>query len=57
MKKSSWIKDNWNFRVGNGTKIIFWLDNWCGSSALSLSFPELYAIAVNKGETGRCVGL
>ena len=41
LKESSWIKDNWIFRVGNGTKIRFWLDPWCGSSALSLSFSEL----------------
>ena len=51
LKESSWIKDNSTFRVGKGTKIRFWLDTWCSSFALNLSFPELYAIEVNKGET------
>ena len=49
--ESSWIKDNSTFRVGKATKIRFWFDTWCSSFALNLSFPELYAIEVNKGET------
>jgi hypothetical protein len=34
--------------VGNGTKISFWHDLWCGNSVLKLAFPVLYGIARDK---------
>ena len=51
LKESSWVKENWSFFVGNGTRIRFWLDTWCGTVSLRHSFPTLFDLAVNKFET------
>ena len=56
IKESSWVKENWRFIVGNGTKIRFWLDLWCGTAPLRHSFPILFDLAVNKFETSGCLG-
>ena len=37
--------------MGKGTKVNFWIDRWCGNVALSLSFPQLYALAVHRNAT------
>lgn len=37
------------FEVGDGTKVKFWLDAWCGDMSLKETFPKLYCIASNKG--------
>jgi hypothetical protein len=31
--------------VGNGTRIRFWHDRWCGMESLKVAFPELFSIA------------
>ena len=36
------------FSVGNGSRIRFWLDPWCGVEALCNSFPSLFAVVVSK---------
>jgi hypothetical protein len=36
------------FVLGNGTKIRFWDDVWCGDSPLRVAFPGLYDIAREK---------
>jgi hypothetical protein len=36
------------FEVGDGTKIRFWSDVWCGAEPLMVSFPELYRISRDK---------
>ena len=51
IKESSWMKENWRFVVGNGTRMRFWLDRWCGTAPLRHSFPILFDLAVNKFET------
>ena len=51
IKESNWVKENWRFIVGNGTRIRFWLDLWCGNAPLRHSFPILFNLAVNKFET------
>jgi hypothetical protein len=33
------------FDIGNGTKVRFWLDRWCGDFPLKEAFPELFGIA------------
>jgi hypothetical protein len=50
-----YIRKNWgafsnyiSFKVGDGLRIRFWHDNWCGDSALKSSFPEFFALARNK---------
>lgn len=39
------------FRLGNGTKIDFWNDNWCGRAPLSRIFPTVYQAAGLKTVT------
>ena len=46
LKETSWCWDNMKFRMGRGTKVMFWTDHWCGNVALSHAFPQLYALAV-----------
>ncbi|RVW51874.1 hypothetical protein CK203_067969 [Vitis vinifera] len=36
------------FSVGNGRRVKFWKDNWCGNFTLCNSFPSLYAFATYK---------
>ena len=36
------------FSVGDGRKVKFWKDNWCGNFALCNSFPSLYAFMSYK---------
>ena len=37
-----------SFRVGNGRRVRFWRDRWCGDSPLCLLFPSLFVLAVDK---------
>jgi hypothetical protein len=39
------------FVVGDGSKIIFWHDLWCGDTALKVAFPTLFGIARVKDAT------
>ena len=46
------IRAGWNtfsnyisYMVGDGSRIKFWHDPWCGDQPLKLSFPELYSLA------------
>ena len=34
--------------MGNGRRLRFWKDIWCGEEALCDSFPSLYALSDNK---------
>ena len=34
--------------MGNGRRVRFWKDEWCGDVALCDSFPSLYALAESK---------
>ena len=36
------------FVLGNGRRINFWSDVWCGGEALSNRFPTLFNLATNK---------
>ncbi|RVW74012.1 putative ribonuclease H protein [Vitis vinifera] len=39
------------FMVGKDTKIRFWTDVWCAGTALSQTFPHLFALAANRNAT------
>jgi hypothetical protein len=36
------------FEVGDGSKVKFWCDLWCGDMALKEVFPVLFGIACTK---------
>ena len=36
------------FRVGNGRRVRFWQERWCGEEQLAVAFPKLFSIATNK---------
>jgi hypothetical protein len=36
------------YEVGDGSRILFWHDVWCGDLPLKLLFPELFTIACGK---------
>ena len=48
LKETDWCWENIVFTMGNGTKIRFCTDHWCGLAALSQSFPQLFAMAVHR---------
>ncbi|RVX03344.1 hypothetical protein CK203_019918 [Vitis vinifera] len=37
-----------SFSVGNGRRVSFWRDRWCGDAPLCESFPSLYALSIEK---------
>ena len=43
------MRQNCSFEVGNGRKVRFWEDVWCGEAPLCYSFPSLYDVASSKG--------
>ena len=34
--------------MGDGKRVRFWKDRWCGEEPLVVTFPELLSIATNK---------
>ena len=51
MKEANWCWDSIKFKVGKGTRVKFWTDQWCGNAALSQNFPQLFALAVHRNAT------
>ena len=37
-----------SFEVGNGQRVRFWKDKWCGIDPLRDSFPSLFSLACSK---------
>ena len=42
------MKNKIVFSVGDGRRLRFWEDRWCGDDALSVSFPSLYVLVASK---------
>ena len=36
--------DNAKFQIGDGNRVRFWKDLWCGEEALCRSFPTLFSL-------------
>ena len=43
------MRANSDFLVGDGKRVRFWEDAWCGHYPLCTTFPALYSIANSKG--------
>ena len=39
------------FQVGNGSRVLFWQDVWCGESSLKSQFPNLFRVERFKEAT------
>ncbi|RVW38191.1 hypothetical protein CK203_106221 [Vitis vinifera] len=39
---------SFGFVVGDGKKVRFWKDKWCGTTSLCKVFPSLFALATSK---------
>ena len=48
-KESEQLKNDRFFELGDGCRIKFLEDVWCGETLLRVSFPSLYALADSKG--------
>ena len=48
-KEAAALKELFQFSVGDGRRVCFWKDIWCGSEPLKMAFPNLYNLAVSKG--------
>ena len=48
--RKEWIHlfQNTYFALGDGSRISFWKDAWCGEEALSLTFPNLFRLTAQK---------
>ncbi|WJZ99896.1 hypothetical protein VitviT2T_018303 [Vitis vinifera] len=42
------VSDRLAFIVGNGRRVSFWRDRWCGESPLYMTFPSIFALTVEK---------
>lgn len=51
MKEADWVDNNGEFVLGNGRRVRFWQDHWCGNSSLRLAFPAILYIARDKNAT------
>lgn len=40
------------YEVGNGRKIRFWLDVWCGGRPLALEFLDMFVVAEDQNVCG-----
>ncbi|XP_057962317.1 protease Do-like 10, mitochondrial [Malania oleifera] len=36
------------YDIGNGSKVKFWQDHWCGETSLAVSYPDLYRFCRDK---------
>ena len=48
-KETEHLKKDCVFKLGDGRKIRFWEDTWCGRQALCDAFPSLYSTTGSKG--------
>ena len=44
------MRSNFVFSMGDGRRVRFWKDRWCGDDTLSISFLSLFLLAVFKEE-------
>ena len=47
-KKWIYLSGRLAYQVGNGQRVRFWMDKWCGDEPLCESFPSLFSISLSK---------
>ena len=47
-REAQQLKQDCKLMLGDGGRIIFWEDKWCGEFSLCDQFPTFYAMASSK---------
>ena len=47
-KEGAMLKQFRNFVVGDGKRVCFWKEIWCGMRPLSETFHNIYSVAATK---------
>ena len=47
-KEWKYLSGRLAYQVGNGQRMRFWLDKWCGYEPLSESFPSSFTLSMSK---------
>ena len=47
-KESMLLRHHCSVKIGDGSKVRFWEDWWCGEAPLCSSFPSLYSMTSSK---------
>ena len=47
-KEGLLLLNNVSFSVGDGKRVRFWKDTWCGNTPLCEAYPSLFDLAVSK---------
>ena len=55
----NFFKSSVHFEVGNGAKVLFWQDKWCGDQPLKAHFPNFFRMASSREATVQeiCLGM
>ena len=48
IKEWKYLSGKLAYQVGNGQRVRFWLDKWCGDEPLSESFSFLFTLSMSK---------
>lgn len=51
LKYTSLFKEGLGFEVGDGRRIKFWVDSWCGERSLRLDFLDVFTLAMAPSST------
>ncbi|GKU90641.1 hypothetical protein SLEP1_g4611 [Rubroshorea leprosula] len=43
-----WLSEGFRIKVGEGKRVSFWWDEWCGEGFLGNKFPRLYLLSTSK---------
>ncbi|GKV48455.1 hypothetical protein SLEP1_g55268 [Rubroshorea leprosula] len=47
-ESGGWLSENFRIKMGEGKRVRFWWDHWCGEGCLANRFPRLYLLSTGK---------
>ncbi|GKV28743.1 hypothetical protein SLEP1_g37755 [Rubroshorea leprosula] len=47
-ERVGWLSEGFRLKLGDGKRVSFWWDNWCGVGHLANKYPRLYLISTGK---------